>query len=201
MTDKNYKLRSVGFPYLYAKDNNFEGLTRYTHLNGNTINFTFKFTNSIYQYINDFNMKLKYSLDISSKEIPNSLLQEDYETLMNRLEENDYYFYMGEYVENGAHNFFRLINLHTRKYTFVYRDKQSENCVGGINKEVDRAIFIALNEPVSSYGKYFVSYSTCSDDCINLLTDKLLPNKTVQKLKSLTEDANPVLVFYELKNF
>jgi hypothetical protein len=201
ITDKNYKLRSAGFPYSYAEDNCYEGLTRYIHLNGNTVNLTFKFTNYIYQYVDDFNIRLKYVLDISRKEMPDRLLKADYEHLMSELEDNDYYFYMGDYVGNTAHEFFRLMNLHTRKYTFIYRDKQSGHCAGGTHKQIDPTMFIPLNEPVSSYGKYFVSYSFLSDEDIMALTSKVFSENVVKKLKALTEDDNPVLVFYELKDF
>jgi hypothetical protein len=201
ITDKSYKLRSVGFPYFYAKDNNYEGGTRYINLNGNAINVTFKFTNSVYQYIDDFNMQLKYTLDISRKGIPERLLQDNFDRLMSELENNDYTFYMGGYVENKAHDFFRLINLHTRLYTFIYRDKQTGNCMGGINKLVDMALYIPLNEPVSTYGKYFVSYYLPDGENTRFLTSKIFPRDVVEKLKSLSEDDNPVLVFYELKDF
>jgi hypothetical protein len=201
VTDKSYKLRSVGFPSPYSEGNNYEGLTRYIHLNGNTINLTFKLINSIYQYADAFNMNLKYTLDISSKGISGGLLKANYDRLMSELEANDYYFYMGDYAENEAHDFFKLMNLYTRHYTFIYRDKQSGNCIGGSNVIVDRALYIPLNEPVSSCGKYFVSYYWPGDEYMDLLTSEIFSPETVKKLKSLTEDDNPVLVFYELKNF
>jgi hypothetical protein len=201
ITDRQYKLRSAGFPSSYAEDNCYEGLTRYINLNENTINLTFKFTNFIYKYVDNFNIKLKYILDISRKGMPNSLLKYSYEHLMSELEENDYYFYMGDYVENATHDFFRFMNLYTRSYTFIYRDKQSGNTTGGTHKEIDPTMFIPLNEPISSYGKYFVSYSFQSEEWSMWLTSKFFPEDVVRKLKTLTEDDNPVLVFYELKNF
>ena len=201
VTDKKYKLISVGFPYVYAEDIIYEGQTRYITTNKDDIDFTFKFTNCVYQYIDNYNMNLKYMLDISSKEIPNKLLQIDYKGLMSELENNDYYFYMGDYFETMTHDYFRLINLHTRQYTDVYRNKQTGNCIGGVSRVVDRTLYVPLEAPISSYGEYFVSYFLPGDSYTNLLTSKVIPDNIVKKLKSLTEEDNPILVFFELNNF
>ena len=201
VTNRRYKLLSVGFPYAYAEDNNYEGQTRYIMANKDNVNFTFKFTNSIYQYTDNYNMSLKYILDISNKEIPENLLQENYDMLMSELENNDYYFYMGDYVESPTHDYFRLMNLYTRQYTDIYRSKQTGNCKGGESRLVDRTLYVPLNEPISSYGKYFVSYFFPSDERMGLLTSEVLPDDVVKKIKLLSEEDNPILVFYELNNF
>ena len=199
MTDKRYKLLSVGFPCTYAQNNNFEGLTRYLDISKDRINFTFKFTNGVYQYVDDYNVNLKYTLNLGSKGIPDRLFQENYSTLMDGLRSNDYYFYMGTCVENEAHSFFRLLNLFTKQYSFIYRDKKTGNCEGGTSWILDKSLHPQLNPPISSYGKYFVSYFLPTD--AQLLTSKVLPEEMVTKIKSLNEDDNPVLVFYELKDF
>lgn len=201
ITNKSFKLLSVGFPYRYSKDNIYEELNRYINTDGKNINFTFKFTNDIYKYKNDYNVDLKYRLDLSSKEIPTKLLNEKYEVLMSGLNANNYYFFMGDYVENNTHDYFKLLNLHTSKYTYIYRNKNNGKCIGGINRVVDRSSFIPLNEPVSTYNNYFVSYSYPSDEYMNLLTTKVFSIATVKKLRSMTSDSNPVIVLYDLKNF
>ena len=201
VTDKKYKLISVGFPYAYSKNNFYEGKTRYIATNKDDVAFTFKFTNSVYQYIDDYNINLKYKLDISKKEIPGKLLQESYDVLMSELENNDYSFYMGDYVENPSHDYFKLTNLHTRQYIDIYRNKQTGNCIGGVGRIVDRTLYVPLNEPISSFNKYFVSCFFPADNYMDLLTSKVLSDDIVKKLKSLSEDDNPVLVFYELKEF
>jgi hypothetical protein len=201
ITDKSFKLLSIGFPYEYAKDNIYEGLSRYINVERQNINFTFKFTNDIYKYTNDYNVDLKYRLNIGSNEIPTKLLNENYKELMSNLKGNNYYFFMGDFVESKTHDYFKLMNLYTRQYTNIYRNKQNGKCIGGVNKIVDRSLFIPLNEPISTYKNQFVSYSYPSDEYINLLTTKNFSKTTVEKLKSMTPDNNPVVVLYELKNF
>jgi len=201
ITDKSFKLLSVGFPYEYTKDNIYEGLNRYINSNRQNINFTFKFTNDIYKYTNDYNVDLKYRLNISSKEIPTKLLNEKYEVLMSNLNENNYFFFMGDYVENNTHDYFRLMNLHSRHYTYIYRNKHNGKCIGGVNRIIDRSSFIPLNEPISTYKNYFVSYSYPTDEYIKLLTAKVFSKATVKKIKSMTTDSNPVILLYDLKDF
>lgn len=200
VTDKEFKIKSTSFPYTYGDDNFYEGQTRCIDQNENTINFTFKFNNNIYQYVDPYKVKQKYTLNLGKKEIPKHILTLDYRSLMNNLTSNDYYFFLGEHVENHQHDFFKLTNLYKAEITFVYRDKKTGNIKGGSRTISDRALYPPLRHPISSYKGRFVSYSFI-DENIQLLTSKVLPESMVKILKSQTEDDNPVLIFYILKDF
>lgn len=201
ITDKSFKLKSVGLSYRLSENINLEGSTHYLALNNNIINFTSKFNDTIYQYIDDNTIQAKEILNISDHEIPTQLLRENSENLISNLHHNNYFFFLGEYADNNTHEYFRISNFYNKTYTHVFRDKVTGICFGGTDISVDRSLFPPLGLPISSRGSSFISYFLPGDEYMKLLTNKRIPKKMVEKLKKLTEDNNPVLIFYDLKPF
>lgn len=201
ITDKSFKLESIALPYLYNQDLRLEGNTRYLALNNGMINITSKFNDTIYQYAGNNVIQAKKALNISQHEIPTQYLKGSYENLMPNLYHNNYFFFLGEYATNEAHDYFRISNFYTKIYVEIFRDKKTGNCIGGTDISIDRSLIPSLGFPISSQGSFFISYFLPGNDDMKLLTDKMIPQKMVEKLKKLTTDDNPVLIFYELKDF
>jgi hypothetical protein len=204
ITNKNFMLRSAGFPYLYSKDNNYEN-NHYISLYDKYINFTFKFTDTVYQYINDNTVKAKYAIDISDKEIPVRIKKElSTEDFFREVRQNNYYFFMGEYIENSRHDFFILENWHIKNLTFIFRDKKSGNIKGGTVLKNSPAVFPVIRTPIASKDSYFISYfiPEYTDELKKLLPQSLMLSEEDKiKIRNLQEEDNPVLMFYELKPF
>jgi hypothetical protein len=204
ITDKQFRLKSAGFPYQYSKENHYEG-DRYINLFDKSINFTFKFTNTIYQYINDSTVKAKYTINISDKELPSQIIKElSSDDFFREAEQNDYYFFSGEYVENKTHDFLILDNFYIRNYTFIFRDKNSGNICGGTVLKNSPEIFPIINTPIASRESYFISYfipQYTAELKKTLSQNIMLSEEDKIKIRNLQEEDNPVLMFYELKPF
>jgi hypothetical protein len=204
ITDKQFRLKSAGFPYQYSKENNYEG-DRYINLFDKSINFTFKFTNTIYQYSNDSTVKAKYAIDISDKEVPSQIIKESSaDDFFTEVRQNNYYFFMGEYVENIKHDFFILENWYIRDYTFIFRDKNSGNIRVGTVLKNGPEVFPIINTPIASRDSCFISYfiPQYTAELKNLLSSNIMLSKEDKiKIRNLQEEDNPVLMFYELKPF
>jgi hypothetical protein len=201
VTDKDFKLKSVGLPYSYSSKLNYGG-RNYLYRNNQTINVTQKFTNMIYQYVDKTNqLKAKYALDFSKKAIPSHYLKKSWSDLKNIVQQNDYFFYIGEYFETETHNVFFLENWHIKLSLIIFRDKLSGNLKGGTEMRYITSEIPAPNFPVASSDKYFISYYLPDGNKDLLAYSSIISNEDKVKIKNLTEDDNPVLVFYTLNNF
>jgi hypothetical protein len=129
------------------------------------------------------------------------LLYEPYATLKREIEQNDYYFFMGEYVENKTHVFLVLANHYTGNYAYIFGDKESLQTLGGTGLITS---FSTRTIPITSKDDYFVSYYLpykVLTDKKNLFDSTLVSENDKIKLRNIKEDDNPVLMFYELKSF
>ncbi len=79
------------------------------------------------------------------------------------------------------------------------KDKNTGNCLGGDQKTINRAHFPPINEPITTYDNAFVSYVYVEGGDVQMLTNAVLPDSVVNRLKSMTEDDNPLLMIYKLK--
>ncbi|MDD3323181.1 MAG: 6-bladed beta-propeller [Paludibacter sp.] len=200
ITDTLFKLKSTGFPNWLSKENFRHGKSSYFNNVNDSMLISFNYNDTIFQYNNDYKISAKYVLDFDKHKLPADLLKGNYSTLLSELESNNYYFFMGEFVENGTHEFFRLSNHYHKYFTNIYRDKNTGKMYGGTNIAIDRAFYPNINYTYSSYENSFVSYIS-NDDYIKLLTNKYLSVEMTNKLKSLKADDNPSIILYELKKF
>jgi hypothetical protein len=200
ITDKNFKLKSVALPLLPNKIN--YGGYNYLYNNNHAIKVTQKFTDTIYQYTSEVNqLKAKYVLDYNKKKLPKRYLQGSFDDFETTVRQNDYYFYIGEYLETTSHNIFFLNNWYTKNQLVVYRDKKTGNLRGGTNADYNMYEIPPMAFPISASDNYFISsYLPSTNDSI-LSTSSMIPDEDKLKIKNLTEDDNPVLVFYTLKDF
>jgi hypothetical protein len=200
LTDKDFKLKSVGLPYNYSDELNYGGLN-YLYKNNQTINVTQKFSNLIYQYIDKTNqLRIKYALDFSKKSIPSHYLTGSWENFENAVRYNDYYFCIGKYLETETHNVFFLENWYIGLNAIIFRDKLSGNMEGGTEMSYNPGEIPMPNFPIASFDNYFISYYL-PDGNKELLASSIISAEDKIKIQNMTEDDNPILVFYKLKNF
>ncbi|GHT87670.1 hypothetical protein FACS189474_1060 [Bacteroidia bacterium] len=200
VTDKNFELNSVALPVLES-DVNYGGYN-YLYNNNNTISITHKFTDTVYHYINETNqLKARYALNYSKKKLPERYLQGTMNEFDAAISQNDYWYYIGEYLETESHHIFFLRNDYIRLQTIVYRDKQSGNLSGGTNADYNINEIPPFGFPIAASGKYLISthYPSANNSLAPVCS--MLSDEDNRKIKNLTEDDNPVLVFYELKDF
>jgi hypothetical protein len=203
MTDKNFKLKSVGIPYIYSKELDY-GILDYTQTTDKNINFTLSFNNTVYQYVNDKEIKAKYRLDFSRKSFPENLLKKlSTIDFFQSAKDNDYYYFMGDYVENDTHDFFQLENRYIKMAMSIFRDKKSGNTLAGTTLSYFQIAPI-IEIPKTSEDSLFISYFQPHDidKFKSILPDcKMVTLEDKIKLEQLQEDDNPVLMFYKLKSF
>jgi hypothetical protein len=202
ITDKNFKMKSVAMPVL-SNVVNYGGYD-YLYKNNHTINVTQKFTDTIYQYISEVNhnqLKAKYTLDYSKKKLPQQYTQGSIKQFDNATSQNDYYYYIGEYLETESQNAFFLRNDYVKLKTVIYRDKKSGNLTGGTTADFNMNEIPPIGFPVSVYDDYFINIHLPNENDSFLSNSSIISNEDKQKIKDLLEDDNPILVFFKLKNF
>jgi len=204
ITNKDFRFESIGMPYLYSLENNFEG-RKYISLLEKDIFLTFKFNDTIFQYVDNNTIKAKYVLNFSDKKIPDRVISElPVMDFFKVVKDNNYYFFMGEYIENNTCNYLRLSNHYIKAHTHIFRNKKSGNMIGGNILVTNQSNFPYTNPPLTSYKSHFVSYFL--PEKMDILKEiikqsELLLEEDKSILQSVENDDNPVLIFYELKDF
>jgi len=187
---KESDVNLVGYNYLYP-------------CNDSSITVTQHYNDTIYSYniLNNNILKAKYVMNYSNKKLPDEYLEGSMQQFDDATKNNDYYYYLGKYFETDNHNIIFIEN-NMRGQTVIYRDKKSGNTVGGNNAiyNIDEIPPVAF--PVSVFGNYFVSSVLPDNNMYNLLSNSsVILDEDKLKLRGLSEDDNPVLVLYTLKEF
>jgi hypothetical protein len=198
VTDKKFKLK---FAEMYEKpcELNYGG-RNFIYSNKSRIYITQDFTDTVYWYEHETSrLKALYALDYRKK-IPKRYLEGSFKEFEDAIKQNDYYFYIGEYMDALSHHAFRFNNWHTGA-AIVFRDKKSGNMSGGTGMRYSKIPPVLSRFPVASTGDYFVTYHlpSISDTIISYTTG--ISDEEKAKLKGLTEDDNPVLVLFKLNDF
>jgi len=198
ITDKDFRLKSVGLPCLPSNVN----LAGYRYLYNNTLSVTQAFTDTIYNY-NSSRKKImaKYFIDYKSKEIPKTYLNGTWDEFEKAIRTNDYYFYLGEYLETQSLDVFFLENWFKGLKTVIYRNKKSGNVIGGTNAYSDINEIPPMAYPKAASGDYLISCYLPSKKDSFIIKSSIISFEDKERLKGLTEDDNPVLVFYKLQDF
>ena len=207
ITDKKFRIISAGLPFHYSKSLNYS-INDYTSSLGKKVNFAFKFSNKVYEYVDTLSVKEKYQLDFSKKGLPEKYLEMDTREVLKALKDNDYYFFMGDYIENDTHEFM-LIRNHSKKvyHTLIFRDKMNGKLQGGNMLSPDNDHNLLFAAPLTAYKSEFIGGFEAS--YIHFVLSELQQNEKYKMefdrmnalFSDLKEDANPVLVKYKLKNF
>lgn len=200
VTDKNFKLKYAALPYYF-------GDIRYIGYNYLYNNYTFKVTqnlvDTIYQYTSTTNqLDSKFVLDFKDKRLPDKFLRGDTQEFKNAIRNNKYYFFLGEYLETEGQDAFFLMSDFTGSKTVIYRDKKSKRLTGGTQAIYDSEKQIpSMGSPEASFKNYFIAlhYPSPSD---SLLSNSSFLSEEDKKIIANTQaDDNPLLVFFELKDF
>jgi hypothetical protein len=205
ITDKNFRIISAGLPFHYAKSLNY-GIFDYTSTSGEIVNFAFKFSDKVYQFVDTFAVREKYHLDFSKKKLPDRYLDKSLDETFKVLKDNDYYFFMGDYIENETHEFFILNNRSSKSwFTLIFRDKASGLMKGG-NSFMPNINTPLLTTPLTSYKNEFISVFDANglQDKISSLKNneqyKLINERAKELFGHLDDDANPIIIRYKLKS-
>lgn len=198
VTDKNFKLKYASLPSPLGKVS--YGGYRYLYENNNAIQVTQNYTDTIYHYIADFNkLEVAYIMDYHSKRLPDQYLQYERKKFNKVLSQNNYYYYIGEYLETKFQHVFFLRNNYIGLQTIVYRDKRTGKMIGGTNADFDVNELPAIAFPKAAYGNYFISLHYPSNDDNLLSNSSIISDEDKQIILNMKEDDNPCLVFYQLK--
>ena len=202
ITDKKFEVKSVGLPRIPNKIN--YGGHSYLYKNGNRLYLTDRFHDVIYQYILPNNqLRADYKLDFRKKKLPEHYLKGSREKFDNALKKNDYYFYLGKYLDNKSHHVFFLGNWYKGLETVVYRDKYSGKLIGGTNADFNWNETPGTAFPRWVSGEYFISTYLPTSDENDLFTSNstIISTEDKARAKGLDENSNPVLVLFKLKHF
>ena len=205
ITDKNFRIISAGFPYHYSKSLNYS-TKDYTSSCGKRVNFAFKFSDKVYQYVDTLSVREKYRLDFSGKGLPAKYLEMSWDEIAGILKSSNYYFFMGDYTENDTHECFQILNYSKKSLrTLIFRDKASGK-LGGGNIISENSHTLLFSAPFTAYKDEFIG----AFDAYHLhqMLSELKKDRKNQPLFNrlndlfghLDEDANPILIKYKLKS-
>ena len=116
----------------------------------------------------------------------------------------DVYYFTGIYSETETHQYFELANDYQKVRVCVYRDKES-GVVRGRKvplSEFREAFSLKNCSPLGSYKDYF--YITIEPGEVETqleVLESFLSEEEKNILKGITEDSNPVVLMYKLKDF
>lgn len=197
ITDKNFRVISAGLPFHYSENINY-GITDYTSSFGNDVSFSFKFSDKIYQYMDTLCLQEKYQIDLLEKKLPNQYLEMNAKELFDALKNNDYYYFMGNFIKNETHEYFAVYNRYNKMtyQTFIFRDKLNGELKGGNKINLDNKIpFFSF--PLTAYKREFVGAISSQDIYYYLLEkgEKVSENILFDQVDY---DSNPILIKYKL---
>lgn len=200
VTDKNFKLKSVS---LFSPPNDISyGGYNYIHNNNGEVRLTQVYTDTIYHFNNATNeLKAQYIIDYSDKKLPCHYLKGSYSDFNNAINDNNYYYYLGEYLETGTQSVFYLRNNYIGLTTVVYMDKMSGHLIGGTNADYNIKEIPPIGFPHAVYGDYFISSYLPSKSDTLLYNSSIISDNDKERIRNCNEEDNPVLVFFQLKGF
>lgn len=200
VTDKNFKLNAVALPF-YCNDISYGGYN-YLYRKKDALTVTERFKDTIYQYMEETNrIEAKYVLDFQKKKLPDKFLEGSMSRFEEAINNNDYYYFLGEYLETKRQNVFFLMNNYTGLKTIVYRDKYSKMMIGGTQPIYDRQQIPPIDFPVATYENSFISYYSALEADSLLSRSSFLSEEDKKILEISKEDDNPILIFFELNDF
>lgn len=197
-TDKNFKLEYAGLP----SSKEMTSIIGYSYLysNDGKIWITQNDNDTIYRCINETKeLRAEYIMDYHSKKLPDYYLNSKKHDRQNILNQNDYYYSLGEYLETTFHHVFFLRNDYIGFQTIIFRDKRTGNMIGGTDARFNNNEIPSIAFPKTAFGAYFVSVHYPDQNDHLLSNSSIITNEDKQKIKERKEDDNPILVFYRLK--
>lgn len=199
VTNKKFRLKSVGLPSPTDHDQ-LIGF-RYLYNNINII-ITQTCTDTIFQYNNETNkLKTKYILDYSQKKLPNHYYKRSWDDFKNAIEENNFFFFIGEFLVTKSHQALFLQNWHKNIKPVIYRDIKSGNLKGGTNADFNLTEIPPIAFPRWTSGEYFISAYLPGKNDLFATHSTIISKHDKKRVQNLTENDNPVLVFFKLKEF
>lgn len=199
VTDKDF---AVKYAALYYPDNkaNYSGYN-YLYANDNGIQVTENSNDTIYKYVNGDRLKATYIMDYEDWKLPEKFWSLQGNEFSDALEKNDYFYFIGEYLETTTHHAFFLRNDYRRIQSVIYRNKQTGHIIGGMSAQVDKNQVLAAVSPISTYRDCFVSVCYKGKDDNLLSNSDILSPESKEAMKNLQEEDNPVIVLFNLQNF
>lgn len=196
VTDKDFKVQYAALPHLYSS---FFGTQTYLHDNGETLMLTECMNDTVYEIV-DNKLKPRYRLDYSDHKITANLEREP-NAVLSDVEKEDAYMYDGSYYETSTHQMFYLYNLSCGMYTYYLRDKASHQMQSGHRLSISLEVILPTYFPIGSTTEYFISshFPESMENNEIYKNNRFITGEVKEKMLSLDEESNPVLVLFKFK--
>lgn len=199
VTDREYNVKNVNqkidSELLWRVSSPMERLSDY-------VSYVNVLEDTIYFYKNgEFGklLELNYQDKIFADGFPDDIVK-----VSQMLRTVDGYYFTGIYSETETHQYLELANDYQKVRVCVYRDKES-GVVRGRKvplSEFREAFSLKNCSPLGSYKDYF--YITIEPGEVETqleVLESFLSEEEKNILKGITEDSNPVVLMYKLKDF
>ena len=200
ITNSNFKLEGVSLPF-NPKKISYSG---YNYLRKSIDGFVIahSFIDTLYCLDSECkNIKAKYLLDFKDKKIPDSYLELDFAEARGNLSKNDFYYFLGKYMETRSHQVFFLHNNYINLNTVIYRDKSTGKLIGGTSLNYNEKELLPYGFPLNSTSDYFMSLYWPDGSEKNIVNSPFISDAEIHTLKSVKNGDNPIIILFGLKGF
>lgn len=200
--DKDFRLKAVGVKGIPMG----KVLTHRDYLNNRDagqVMITHSYLDTIYQFDNaSSRLRARYVLDYSSKKMPDRFLKFDsFRDFNTAIKENDFYFFLGKYLETDSHNVFFLHNYYQGVGLVVYRSKKTGVLIGGTDAGYDTNEIPPCAFPFGVSQNSFISIVYPGVNGMSLPNSTMLSDEDKHQISLIGETDNPALVLFKLKDF
>ncbi|KAF2080128.1 6-bladed beta-propeller [Flavobacterium sharifuzzamanii] len=203
VVDTTFKIMSHGFPYKEIETKNRFFLNSHLRSGANNLAYSPRFGNEIYEFQNDSVFKKKYKLDFGDDALTEDEFFVDTNVFLKNEKKEGYKYFMGDYVENANDAFFK-INIGNNMPMLLFYDLKTKRTVSGSTFALDNPNIPFFSTPAASENNAFVTVVE-SIYIAQLKKDKRrydkLPLDLKSEFKAITENSNPVIMYYTLKKF
>lgn len=199
VTDKAYRVKAVALPNRYNRIK--YSAYRYIYKNKELM-VTQKFNDTIYRYdAKRHQLRARYVLDFQDKKLPERYLKGSYKEFKHFAENNDFFFFIGYYLDIDRFQMITIENRYRNLRSIIYRDKMSGHLTGGTSGGFRIEDMPAIAFPQSTYRDEFISWYIPEKSFPFNTQSTMISESDKAKVSDLTNEDNPVLVFFRLKDF
>lgn len=199
VSDRNYNLKQLLLPYNPSSKIVTSSNTAFEY-NGNII-ISVPYCDTIYKFKND-SLRPYKTIDFSSEKlnIEQFVSMEDYYEKIIMTGDGSKAVYTGEFYENDSHQILELD--YSSSACSIFIDKRTNNVVSGYRCIHNPKEAMHISCPNGVYNNWFYQVRDARSFRHNTITsNRYISKEDLAKLEKLTDDSNPFIVFYKLKDF
>ena len=195
ITDSLYPI-STAFDFKTEELNNDYG-ARDNFSEADILTFGKRFYNEFYEIDND-KIKLIYKFSLGKYTVPEEMFNKPFVEFKEDVRKSELYYNLGDHVISTSHFYLNFKRFNKFPVSF-FLNRYNSNLISFSNFETSDSLLPIFSTPVSSFGKYFVSFVQ-AEYFINILSSMgSSKEKWNKNFPQNIASPNPVILFYSIK--